>query len=451
MAFVDYVRAAVCEPLGISLDPQGHPGAGMHALASTIFSRSGANCSSRLSLQDETHDEMVAVQFPGLDGVLPDFGRFSPLDWGLGVELKGSKDGHWSGSLTSSATFGHFGGSGTFLWVDPRRELACVASDHATVRGVGEGRLAATVGRGDQGVRLLIQPRSVADPIITLDGVSKAFGTTQAVSNVSFQVMPGRCVGWLGPNGSGKTTLIRCMLGLARTTTGTITVRGHAIPGDVRQALTRVGAIVEEPRFYPYLSGKANLEVAAKFVGGDAATRIDWALERVDLVDRSGSKVKEYSLGMRQRLGVARSLLNDPELLILDEPSNGLDPAGIVEFRQMIRSFVEDDGRTVFISSHLLDEVQKMADDIAIVQSGKLVLHGSVDAARRRRAAVDASARGRSRTSGRDALPPRARHGRRAGRTRQSRAHRRANRRRQGDSDHAVSRRGRHRRDRDRA
>ena len=219
---------------------------------------------------------------------------------------------------------------------------------------------------------------AVADPIITLDGVSKTFGATQAVSNVSFQVMPGRCVGWLGPNGSGKTTLIRCMLGLARTTTGTITVRGHAIPGDVRQALTRVGAIVEEPRFYPYLTGKANLEVAAKFVGGDAATRIDWALERVDLVDRSGSKVKEYSLGMRQRLGVARSLLNDPELLILDEPSNGLDPAGIVEFREMIRSFVEDDGRTVFISSHLLDEVQRMADDIAIVQAGKLVLHGSV-------------------------------------------------------------------------
>lgn len=219
----------------------------------------------------------------------------------------------------------------------------------------------------------------MADPIITLDGVSKNFGATSAVSDVSFQVMPGRCVGWLGPNGSGKTTLIRCMLGLARTTKGTITVRGHAIPGDVRQALTRVGAIVEEPRFYPYLTGKANLEVAARFSGGDARSRIDWALERVDLGDRSGSKVKEYSLGMRQRLGVARSLLNDPELLILDEPSNGLDPAGIVEFREMIRSFVEQEGRTVFISSHLLDEVQKMADDIAIVQSGKLVLHGSVE------------------------------------------------------------------------
>ena len=219
----------------------------------------------------------------------------------------------------------------------------------------------------------------MADPIITLEAVTKRFGSTAAVSDVSFQVMPGRCVGWLGPNGSGKTTLIRCMLGLARPTTGTITVRGHAVPGDVRQALTRVGAIVEEPRFYPYLTGKANLEVAAKFVGGEAITRVDWALERVDLTERGGSKVKEYSLGMRQRLGLARSLLNDPELLILDEPSNGLDPAGIVEFREMIRSFVEQEGRTVFISSHLLDEVQKIADDIAIVQSGKLVLHGSVE------------------------------------------------------------------------
>jgi ABC-2 type transport system ATP-binding protein len=217
------------------------------------------------------------------------------------------------------------------------------------------------------------------DPIITLDGVSKRFGATVAVDNVSFEVRPGRCVGWLGPNGSGKTTLIRCMLGLARTTKGTIAVRGHDVPSDVRRALTRVGAIVEEPRFYPYLTGKANLEVAARFAGGDALSRVDWALERVDLAARGSSKVKEYSLGMRQRLGVARSLLNDPELLILDEPSNGLDPAGMAEFREMIRSFVEQEGRTVFISSHLLDEVQKMADDIAIVQAGKLVLHGSVE------------------------------------------------------------------------
>jgi ABC-2 type transport system ATP-binding protein len=168
------------------------------------------------------------------------------------------------------------------------------------------------------------------------------------------------------------------MLGLARASAGTIRVRGREVPKDVRHALSGVGAIVEEPRFYPYLSGRRNREVAAGFVGRDAFGRIDAALARVDLTDSAGRAVKKYSLGMRQRLGVARSLLTDPELLILDEPSNGLDPAGMAEFRQMIRSFVEQDGRTVFISSHLLDEVEKITDDIAIVQAGALVVHGTV-------------------------------------------------------------------------
>jgi ABC-2 type transport system ATP-binding protein len=156
-------------------------------------------------------------------------------------------------------------------------------------------------------------------------------------------------------------------------------VRGRAVPRDVRDALAGVGAIVEEPRFYPYLSGRRNLEVMAGFVGHEAFGRIDAALERVELTGAAGTAVKKYSLGMRQRLGVARSLLTDPELLILDEPSNGLDPAGMAEFRQMIRAFIEEDGRTVFISSHLLDEVEKIADDIAIVHEGRLVLHGSVE------------------------------------------------------------------------
>jgi ABC-2 type transport system ATP-binding protein len=217
-----------------------------------------------------------------------------------------------------------------------------------------------------------------SETIIALERVSKRFGSTKAVTDVTFDVPRGRCVGWLGPNGSGKTTLIRCMLGLARASEGTIHVRGHRVPEDGRRALERVGGIVEEPRFYPYLSGRRNLQVWASFYGGDAHGRVDRALERVNLAARAGSPVKQYSLGMRQRLGVARSLLNDPELLILDEPSNGLDPAGMVEFRDMIRSFVDDDGRTVFVSSHLLDEVQKIADDIAIVNSGRLVTHGTV-------------------------------------------------------------------------
>jgi len=219
---------------------------------------------------------------------------------------------------------------------------------------------------------------SASEPIIRLAGVTKRFGRTVAVDDVTIDVPRGRCLGWLGPNGSGKTTLIRCMLGLARVSAGTIEVRGRAVPRDVREALAGVGAIVEEPRFYPYLSGRRNLEVMAGFVGHEAFGRIDAALERVELTGAAGTAVKKYSLGMRQRLGVARSLLTDPELLILDEPSNGLDPAGMAEFRQMIRSFVEQDGRTVFISSPLLDEVEKIADDIAIVQAGALVVHGTV-------------------------------------------------------------------------
>jgi ABC-2 type transport system ATP-binding protein len=217
-----------------------------------------------------------------------------------------------------------------------------------------------------------------AETIIQLAGVSKRFGKTQAVVDVSFDVPRGRCLGWLGPNGSGKTTLIRCMLGLARVSEGTISVRGHRIPEERRRALERVGGMVEEPQFYPYLSGRRNLQVWASFHGGDAHDRVDWALGRVDLTARASSPVKQYSQGMRQRLGLARALLTDPELLILDEPSNGLDPAGMAELRDMIRSFVEEEGRTVFVSSHLLDEVQKTADDIAIVNSGRLLTHGSV-------------------------------------------------------------------------
>ena len=140
-----------------------------------------------------------------------------------------------------------------------------------------------------------------------------------------------------------------------------------------------MGGIVEEPRFYPYLSGRRNLDVWAAHYGGEARARIPAVLDRVALTERAGDKVKTYSLGMRQRLGVARALLNDPELLVLDEPTNGLDPAGMLEFRTMIRNLVEKEGRTVFISSHILDEVQKMADDIAIVQAGRLISWGPVD------------------------------------------------------------------------
>lgn len=218
----------------------------------------------------------------------------------------------------------------------------------------------------------------MSEHVIKLEGVTKRFGQLTAVDDVTVEVPAGRCFAWLGPNGCGKTTLIRMMLGLARSTAGSIEVCGHNVPRETHKALAQVGGIVEEPRFYPYLSGRENLKVWAQHYGDGADARIDGALGRVRLLERADEAVKTYSLGMRQRLGVARALLNDPKLLILDEPTNGLDPAGLAEFRDLIRSFV-DEGRSVFISSHILGEVQKMADDIAIIQKGKMIAFGSVE------------------------------------------------------------------------
>ncbi|CAB4956744.1 unannotated protein [freshwater metagenome] len=216
------------------------------------------------------------------------------------------------------------------------------------------------------------------EPVISLNNVTKRFGQNVAVDSVTIDVPRGQCFAWLGPNGCGKTTLIRMVLGLARATSGSILVRGLSVPGETQQALARVGAIVEEPRFYPYLSGQKNLEIWAAHQGADAARQIAPSLDRVGLTSRKDDKVGGYSLGMRQRLGVARALLNDPELLVLDEPTNGLDPAGLQEFRGMIQELVRE-GRSVFISSHILSEVEHMADHLAIIEKGRVLTHGSLD------------------------------------------------------------------------
>ncbi|MCL2769161.1 MAG: ATP-binding cassette domain-containing protein [Solirubrobacterales bacterium] len=191
-------------------------------------------------------------------------------------------------------------------------------------------------------------------------GLTKRFGERVAVDGVELRVPRGSAFGFLGPNGAGKTTLIRMLLGLTHASAGTMSLLGHPVPARRAEALSRVGAIVEEPRFHPHLSGRENLRIIAAARGAEAHARIGPALERVGLAERAGDRVKKYSLGMRQRLGVARCLLADPLLLILDEPTNGLDPGGIQEFRDMVRAMVEREGRTVFLSSHLLDEVEKI-------------------------------------------------------------------------------------------
>jgi ABC-2 type transport system ATP-binding protein len=213
--------------------------------------------------------------------------------------------------------------------------------------------------------------------VVETAGLTKRFGDRVAVQDVDLRVPRGSAFGYLGPNGAGKTTLIRMLLGLTQASSGTMRLLGRSVPADRAAALARVGAIVEEPRFHGHLTGRENLTVIAAARGPEAHARIDGALARVGLSQRADERVKRYSLGMRQRLGVARSLLADPALLILDEPTNGLDPAGIHEFRAMIRGFVAE-GRTVLLSSHLLDEVEKICDAVTIVDRGRVVMQGSI-------------------------------------------------------------------------
>jgi ABC-2 type transport system ATP-binding protein len=214
--------------------------------------------------------------------------------------------------------------------------------------------------------------------VVETQALSKRFGRRLVVDSVDLAVPRGVAFGYLGPNGAGKTTLIRMLLGLTAATSGSMRLLGLPVPAARAEALARVGAIVEEPRFYGHLTGRENLALVAAARGGGAHRLIDGAVDRVGLTARAHDLVKTYSLGMRQRLGIARCLLADPQLLILDEPMNGLDPAGIQEFRGLVRSFVEE-GRTIVLSSHLLDEVEKTCDQVAIVDQGRIVVQGSLD------------------------------------------------------------------------
>jgi ABC-2 type transport system ATP-binding protein len=209
-------------------------------------------------------------------------------------------------------------------------------------------------------------------------GLTKRFGSNVAVNDVELLVPQGSAFGYLGPNGAGKTTLIRTLLGLTRANAGTMSLLGIPVPAERREALARVGAIVDEARFHSHLTGRENLRLLAAARGGEAGARIAPSLARVGLAGRADDKVASYSMGMRQRLGVAACLLGDPELLILDEPMNGLDPAGMHEMRTMILSLV-DEGRTVMLSSHLLDEVERTCDAVAIVDQGRVIRQGPID------------------------------------------------------------------------
>ena len=208
-------------------------------------------------------------------------------------------------------------------------------------------------------------------------GLTKRFGENIAVNDVELLVPRGCAFGYLGPNGAGKTTLIRVLLGLTHADAGAMFLLGHAVPRHRDAALARVGAIVDEPRFHGHLSGRQNLQILAAAREPAAKGRIDPALERVGILHRANDKVSKYSMGMRQRLGVAACLLGDPQLLILDEPMNGLDPGGMLEMRDMIKSLVSE-GRTVVLSSHLLDEVERTCDAVAIVDRGTVIRQGPI-------------------------------------------------------------------------
>jgi ABC-2 type transport system ATP-binding protein len=211
---------------------------------------------------------------------------------------------------------------------------------------------------------------------IELRGLVKRYGELVAVDRVDLTVDAGDVYGYLGPNGAGKTTSLRMMLGLIRPTAGTVRLFGRDPMLSVR-ALDGVAGFVEAPRFYPYLTGRRNLELLAAFDGGGAAARIDAALDTVELTGRAGDRVGGYSHGMRQRLGIAASLLREPRLLLLDEPATGLDPAGMRDMRRLIRRLA-DGGMTVLLSSHLMPEVEELCNRVAIVRSGAIVYEGAI-------------------------------------------------------------------------
>ncbi|RLK23063.1 ABC-2 type transport system ATP-binding protein [Micromonospora sp. M71_S20] len=223
----------------------------------------------------------------------------------------------------------------------------------------------------------ITSPPAPPDAAVTLDGLTKRYGARTAVDQLTMHIPRGSVAGFVGPNGAGKTTAMAMLLGLVRPSAGTATVLGHPISQPARY-LGRVGALIETPGFYPALTGLENLRVLAAMGGHDVA-RIPRVLEQVGLGGRGSSRFGQYSLGMKQRLGIAGALLGDPELVILDEPTNGLDPLGMSEMRELIAGLAGQ-GRTVMVSSHLLGELEQVCDWLLILDHGELVYQGATEA-----------------------------------------------------------------------
>ncbi|OXS72838.1 bacitracin ABC transporter ATP-binding protein [Lysinibacillus sp. KCTC 33748] len=218
--------------------------------------------------------------------------------------------------------------------------------------------------------------------IVQTENLSKSFGKEQAVSNINLKIRKGEIYGFLGPNGAGKTTTIRMLLGLMKPSSGTVKMFQKDLTRERINILSKVGSLVENPSYYPHLTAYENLEALRKILGVPKS-RIDEVLEIVRLKDAADKKVKGFSLGMKQRLGIAASLLHNPELLILDEPTNGLDPSGIIEIRNLIKRLPSEYGMTIIISSHLLSEIDQMATQVGIVTKGKMIFQDSIEAMRR--------------------------------------------------------------------
>lgn len=214
--------------------------------------------------------------------------------------------------------------------------------------------------------------------VLELKNLTKKFGDFTAVNGLSLTVEQGEVVGFLGPNGAGKSTTVGMVLGLIKPTDGNVSIMGTPLAGNQYIVPENVGAIIENPAFYPYMSGRDNLIAHAKMVNGVSAARVDELLKLVNLYERAGDKFKSYSLGMKQRLGIASTLLTDPALVILDEPTNGLDPAGQREIRSIIPNLAAQ-GHGVLLASHMLHEVEQVSDRVAIVRRGELITEASVD------------------------------------------------------------------------